>query len=99
MTLSAAIIWPKPRASRWRASAPEAPEQSDALLFLEEHSFRVHIEDSTPFPWNPFARMHEFWSGLDLVRATRLGMRSRNYDVVIGVGDAVAYFLVLAKRW
>ena len=30
MTLSAAIIWPRPRANRWRASGPEAPEQSDA---------------------------------------------------------------------
>src|SRR5688572_18843554 len=94
-----AVLWPRPRAQHWQANGIEAPDQSDALLYLEEHGFRVQVEDSTHFPLNPFAHMHEFWSGLDPARAARLWMRSRRYDLVIGVGDAVAYYPLLAKKW
>lgn len=96
-----AAIWPRPRGHRWRLgrSRPDTePDQSDGLLFLEQHGFSVVIEDSTPFPWNPFARMHEMWSGLDPLRTVRLISRLRRYEIVIGVGDAVAFFLAYARR-
>ena len=79
-------------------SPEENPDQSDALLFLEEQGFQVEIEDSTPFPINPMARMHEMYSGLDLARTLRMLARWRRYDAIVGIGDAVAFFLVQVKR-
>lgn len=96
-----AVLWPRPRADRWRLGQDlpqENPDLSDALLFLEKEGFEVVIEESTPLLLNPLARMHEMWSGLDLARSLRLLLRYRRYDLIVGVGDAVAYFLAMARR-
>jgi glycosyltransferase involved in cell wall biosynthesis len=97
----AAVVWPRPRRDRWRlgeSSPDQYPDQSDALLHLEQEGFTLHVEDPLPFPWNPFARSHEFWSGLDPLRAARVAARSTRYDVILGVGDAVAHYLVQLRR-
>ncbi|MFZ5830713.1 MAG: hypothetical protein ACOY3P_11530, partial [Planctomycetota bacterium] len=94
-------MWPRPRGHRWRLGQDcpaENPDQSDALLFLEEFGFRVSIEDSCGLPWNPLCRMHELWSGLDPARTLRLVSRLRRYDLVIGVGDATMLPLVQLRR-
>jgi glycosyltransferase involved in cell wall biosynthesis len=99
--LRVAVLWPRPRRNRWRLGQElpaDNPDQSDALLYLEDEGFRVSIEDSTPFPINPLARMHEMWSGLDPARTARLLLRYRRYDLVVGVGAAVAFFLVQLRR-
>lgn len=91
-----AVAWPRPRGERWRGGA-NGPDQSDALLALEDRGFQVSIEDATRFPLNPLASLHEMWSGLDPVRTMRLLARRRRYDAVIGVGDAVAFILALTR--
>jgi glycosyltransferase involved in cell wall biosynthesis len=96
-----AVVWPRPRADRWRLGRTDPdhyPDQSDALLELEGEGFRVDIENSLGWPWNPLARMHEFYSGLDPLRAARLAVRARRYTAAVCVGDATAYALVWVRR-
>ena len=96
-----AVVWPKPRAARWtlgRTHPAEYPDLSDALLYLEEEGFEVHIEESFGFPWNPLIRMHEFYSGFDPLRAARVALRASRYDAVICVGDVTAYGLLMLRR-
>jgi glycosyltransferase involved in cell wall biosynthesis len=71
---------------------------SDALTYLEDEGFQVSVEDSLGLPWNPLARMHEFYSGLDPLRAARVLARLRRYDAVVSVGCSSAYLLVLLRR-
>jgi len=96
-----AVVWPKPRAARWkmgRTHPDESPDLSDALLYLEGEGFEVHIEESLGLPWNPLIGMHEFYSGLDPVRAARIAIRARRYDAVICIGDVTAYLLMKLRR-
>jgi glycosyltransferase involved in cell wall biosynthesis len=96
-----AVVWPRPRQARWRLgqTAPdEYPDLSDALLFLEEQGIDVAIEESLGSPWNPLASMHEFYSGLDPVRALRVAARARRYDSILCIGDATAFVLVWLRR-
>lgn len=93
-----AVVWPRSRAQRWRQGRlypTDFPDASDALLFLEREGFDVAIEDSTGLPLNPLARMHEFYSGFDPVRALRVVSRARRYDVIACIGDVTA----LAILW
>lgn len=92
-----AVVWPKPRAARWklgRTNPAEYPDLSDALLYLEDEGFEVAIEESLSLPWNPLVRMHEFYSGLDPLRAARVALHARRYDALLCIGDATAYVLL-----
>ena len=94
------VVWPKPRAARWKlgkTSPTENPDLSDGLLFLEEEGFQVDIEESLPWPFNPLVNVHEFYSALDPIRAARVMARVRRYDAVICVGDATAFFLMALR--
>jgi glycosyltransferase involved in cell wall biosynthesis len=96
-----AVVWPRPRKDRWqlgRTVPDQFPDLSDALLCLEDQGFQVTIEDSLGLPWNPLARMHEFYSGLDPLRAARVLARFRRYDAVISVGCSSAFFVVMLRR-
>lgn len=96
-----AVVWPRPRAARWklgRTNPEQFPDQSDALLFLEDHGFEVSIEESLGLPWNPLARMHELYSGFDPLRSIRVAMRSRRYDAVVCVGDVTALAVLKLRR-
>jgi glycosyltransferase involved in cell wall biosynthesis len=92
-----ALVWPRPRAHRWQngqTSPTQFPDGSDAFLFLENEGIEVVIEDSCGLPFNPLVRMHEFYSGLDPLRAMRIVRRLRRYDAAICVGDASACVLM-----
>jgi glycosyltransferase involved in cell wall biosynthesis len=96
-----AVVWPRPRRDRWRlgqTNPHDYPDLSDGLLFLEDHQIQVTIEESLPFPWNPLVRMHEFYSGLDPVRAARIAARATKYDAVLCIGDATAYLVLWLRR-
>jgi glycosyltransferase involved in cell wall biosynthesis len=96
-----AVVWPKPRKAKWRrgqATPSDCPDLSDALLGLSEHGIDVSIEESLPAPWNPLAGIHEFYSGLDPLRAVRIAARARRYDAILCVGDATAFVLVWLRR-
>jgi len=67
-------------------------------LYLEEEGFDVAIEDSLPWPFNPLVNVHEFYSGLDPLRAARVMAHVRRYDAVICMGDATAFFLIVLRR-
>jgi glycosyltransferase involved in cell wall biosynthesis len=100
-SLRVGIVWPKPRRDRWRAgraSPDRFPDLSDALLYLDREGIEVSIEESLGFPWNPFAATHEFYSGLDPIRAARVAARLRHYDAVICVGDATAFVLLWLRE-
>lgn len=95
------VVWPRPRKERWqlgRTSSHEFPDLSDAFTYLEEHGIEVTIEESLPWPLNALINMHEFYSGLDPLRAARIAARARRYDAVICIGDATAFALVWL-RW
>src|SRR4051812_6372161 len=99
--MKVAVAWPRPRRDLWKLGRERPdlyPDQSDSLLFLEEEGFQVEIEDSLGFPLNPLARMHEFYSGLDPLRAARALLRSRRYDALISVGCSSALSLVQLRR-
>lgn len=100
--MNIAVCWPRPRRDRWtlgRVRPDQYPDQSDGLLALEESGeFRVHIEDSLGPPLNPLARMHEFFSGLDPLRAARALLRRPRYDAIIAVGCSTALYLVRLRR-
>jgi glycosyltransferase involved in cell wall biosynthesis len=94
------VVWPKPRAARWKlgkTSPTEYPDLSDGLLYLEEEGFQVDIEESLSWPLNPLINVHEFYSALDPIRAARVMTRVRRYDAVICVGDATAFFIVALR--
>jgi glycosyltransferase involved in cell wall biosynthesis len=96
-----AVVWPKPRRHRWRAgetSPDTSPDMSDALRFLEDEGIDVTVEESIGLPLNPFAKQHEFYSGLDPVRAARVAARYRRYDAVICIGDATALVLMWLRE-
>lgn len=100
-SLRVAVLWPKPRAHRWRLgrSDPDAyPDLSDGLLDLDSHDIAVAIENSCGLWLNPLIGYHEFYSGLDPVRAARVALHVGRYDAAICVGDATAYFLLRLKR-
>ena len=100
MSLRLAVVWPRPRADRWKLGqvAPEAyPDLSDGLLYLEKEGFRVTIEDALRFPWNPLAH-HDLFGDLDPLRALRVMSRRRHYDAIVSVGCATAYYLVWMRR-
>src|SRR5262245_2408919 len=96
-----AVVWPRPREHRWkngRTSPSNFPDGSDALLYLEDEGFQVSIEESCGRPFNPLVRMHEFYSGLDPVRALRVALRARGYDAAVCVGDASAFVLLWLRE-
>src|SRR5262245_19182527 len=96
-----AVLWPRPRAERWqlgRTSPDHYPELSDGLLLLEEMGFHLSLEESLGLPWNPLARHHEFYSGLDPLRALRVFARTHRYDAVVCVGDATAFVPLWLRR-
>lgn len=96
-----AVLWPKPRAARWRLGATtpdEYPDLSDGLLCLQAEGIDVVVEESLGGLLNPLSRMHEFYSGLDPLRAARVAWRRARYDAALCVGDATAYFLLRARR-
>jgi glycosyltransferase involved in cell wall biosynthesis len=96
-----ALVWPKPRAHRWtlgERDPDEYPDLSDGLRFLRDEGFNVAIEESCGVPLNPFANMHEFYSGLDPARAARLVARLGRYNGIICVGDATAYVPIHLMR-
>lgn len=94
--LQVAVLWPKPRLPRLlaaRTDREQFPDFSDGLAYLEAEDIDIVIEESLGFPLNPFAHVHEFYSGLDPLRASRLLARVRRYDAAICVGDATAFVL------
>jgi glycosyltransferase involved in cell wall biosynthesis len=96
-----AIVWPKPRAARWRLGriAPgEYPDLSDGFLYLEDEGFEVAIEETLPWPLNPFVNGDEFYSALDPLRAARIMARLRRYDAVVCMGDATAFVLLHLRQ-
>lgn len=99
--LRVAVLWPKPRAARWQLGQTmpeEYPDFSDGLLYLRHEGVDVAIEESLGGLLNPLSRMHEFYSGLDPLRAVRVTWRRRQYDAAICVGDATAYFLLRIRE-
>ena len=56
------------------------------------------LRDRNRFPWNPFAKRHVFFAGLDPVRALRILCFDRNADVVLCVFENTAFFLLLLRR-
>ena len=96
-----AIVWPRPRKAKWRlgqTQPDEFPDLSDALVYLEEHGITVAIEESLGWPWNPLAKMHEFYSGIDPLRALRVAARTRRYDAILCIGDATAFVPLWLRR-
>jgi glycosyltransferase involved in cell wall biosynthesis len=94
--LQIAVVWPKPRATRVsqsRQNPDRFPDFSDGLAFLDTEGIEIAVEESLSLPLNPLANMHEFYSGLDPLRAMRLLTRVRRYDAAICVGDATAFVL------
>ena len=95
--LQIAVVWPKPRATRVsqsRQNPDRFPDFSDGLAFLDTEGIEIVVEESLSLPLNPLANMHEFYSGLDPLRAMRLLTRVRRYDAAICVGDATAFVLM-----
>jgi glycosyltransferase involved in cell wall biosynthesis len=102
MSMRVAIVWPKPRAHRWQLGRREPaayPDLSDGLLFLEDHDITPVIENSCSRMLNPLVGYHEFYSGLDPIRAARVAVRAKRYDAIVCIGDATAFFLLHLKRW
>jgi glycosyltransferase involved in cell wall biosynthesis len=94
--LQIAVVWPKPRVTRVSQSQQNPdryPDFSDGLAFLNTEGIDIVVEESLARPLNPLAHMHEFYSGLDPLRAMRLIARARRYDAAICVGDATAFVL------
>lgn len=95
--LQIAVVWPRPRAARIAQSKQnpyQFPDFSDGLAFLNTEGIDVVVEESFGLPLNPLVRVHEFYSGLDPLRAMRLLARVRRYDAAICVGDATALVLM-----
>ena len=94
--LQIAVVWPKPRVTRVsqsRQNPDRYPDFSDGLVYLNTEGIDIVVEESLGLPLNPLANMHEFYSGLDPLRAMRLVSRVRRYDAAICVGDATAFVL------
>jgi glycosyltransferase involved in cell wall biosynthesis len=94
--LQIAVVWPKPRVARVsqsRQNPDRYPDFSDGLAYLNTEGIDIVVEESLGVPLNPLAHMHEFYSGLDPLRAMRLITRVRGYDAAICVGDATAFVL------
>jgi glycosyltransferase involved in cell wall biosynthesis len=81
------------RVSQSRQNPDRYPDFSDGLVYLNTEGIDIVVEESLAAPLNPLANMHEFYSGLDPLRAMRLIARVRRYDAAICVGDATAFVL------
>jgi glycosyltransferase involved in cell wall biosynthesis len=95
--LRVAVVWPKPRAARVQQSRKDPsqfPDFSDGLAYLDPYGIDIVVEESLGLPLNPLTHVHEFYSGLDPLRAMRLLTRVRHYDAAICVGDATALVLM-----
>lgn len=62
-------------------------------------SMGLDVEVWTPhrWPWNPFARMHNAYRGLDPVRALKVLLTARNADLICGHLESTVLILLLRR--
>jgi glycosyltransferase involved in cell wall biosynthesis len=85
-------------AERFRAYRPgEAPDPGRERRILAEHGVDAILYDRGRFPWNPFARAHPFYAGLDPLRALRIVLFERDADLVLCIFESTALFLCLLR--
>jgi glycosyltransferase involved in cell wall biosynthesis len=87
------------QANRFTYYSPnEDPDPWREYRLLGEHGMNLVLRDRTPLPWNPLARRHVFYAGLDPWRALRILCFDRRVDLVLCVFENTAFFLVLLRR-
>jgi glycosyltransferase involved in cell wall biosynthesis len=75
----------------------EAPDPGRERRILAEHGVDAILYDRGQFPWNPFARAHPFYAGLDPLRALRILLFERDADLVLCIFESTAFFLCLLR--
>ena len=88
------------QAERFRTWRPgEAPDPARERRILGEHGVDAVLYDRGAFPWNPLARRHVFYAGLDPLRALRILLFERKAAGVLCVFENTALVLCLLRRW
>ena len=86
------------QASRLSSYVPgQDPDPWQEYRLLAEHGVTKLLRDRMQFPWNPLARRHVFYAGLDPLRALRILCFDRSADLVVCVFENTAFFLLLLR--
>jgi glycosyltransferase involved in cell wall biosynthesis len=94
------VAWLYPRPKRHFLEAyrrGEEPDQLSAIDTVRDFGMVPTLVDPLPRPWNPFAGRHSLWSGIDPLRAVRLVLSRRHYDLFLSVGESSALILLLLR--
>jgi glycosyltransferase involved in cell wall biosynthesis len=87
------------QADRFISYCPsEDPDPWREYRLIAEHGVIKLLRDRTRFPWNPLARRHVFYAGLDPLRALRILCFDRHVDLVLCVFENTAFLLLLLRR-
>src|SRR5688572_15932090 len=94
-----AWLYPRPKSSIRRSQqANLEPDQLSAIDLLPQFGISAVLIDPFPFPLNPLAHAHSVYSGLDPIRALKVLTETRNYDVIMSVGESSAALLLPLRR-
>jgi len=80
---------------------PETAESSATRTFREVFDaagLDFEIIPPSRFPWNPFARMHNAYAGLDPLRALRVLFTRRRALAIVGYTESPTLLLLLLRR-
>lgn len=97
--VNVALVPPEPWAPQRRAWVPgtgPAAGEVDRLL-AERHGIHMELIDPNALPWNPMARMHPVYRGLDPVRAMKLLAARRDVDLVMSIFESSALLTLLLR--
>lgn len=87
------------QAGRFEKHLPGAdPDPWREYRLAADHGMLQLLRDRNPSPWNPFAKRHVFFAGLDPLRALRILCFDRKADIVLCVFENTALFLLLLRR-
>lgn len=75
-----------------------APDPNRERQILAENGVQSVLYDRGNFPWNPFAKSHILYAGLDPLRALRIMLFERNSDLVLCIFENTAFFLCLLRH-
>lgn len=63
-----------------------------------DHGIAIEFLDPRPWPWNPLARMHPVYRGLDPARTFRVLTRLRQADAILSVFESSPTLLLLLRK-
>ena len=85
--------------AEWRRPADDtAPSSAGFIAAFRARGIEPEVIDPLGFPWNPLARKHPLFRGLDPLRSLFVLLFRRGVDAVVPVFEGPALLLALLRR-